>query len=402
VLDYNFYTTEKRLTLVIGRGTGEEELQIRKEQYTPLGLDFETYLMDRQKSCANRCIFCFIDQLPKGMRESLYFKDDDVRLSFLLGNYVTMTNFSEHDIDRITEMKISPINISVHTTSPELRVRMLRNKNAGRCLEIIDRFKEAGIRMNMQIVLCPGWNDGEELERTLHDLVARAPEVESIAIVPLGLTGHREGLVQLDPVTPEIAAKTLEQCRRWGDLSMEYYGERRVYPSDEFYLLAGLPIPEPESYEGYPQLENGVGLLALLKEEFTDALEDCEVNLACELSIATGEAAGPYIRALCDMATEKYPDLKIHVYVVKNEFFGGGVTVTGLLTGRDIRNQLIGKPLGGKLLIVRDMLRSGEEVFLDDMTVEELSSALGVPVEPTEKGGDALMEALIRATEERR
>ncbi|MCQ2446908.1 MAG: DUF512 domain-containing protein, partial [Clostridia bacterium] len=266
VLDFDFYAAEKSLELLINRGGEEMTLKVKKGQYTPLGLDFETYLMDKQKRCANHCIFCFIDQLPKGMRESLYFKDDDVRLSFLLGNYVTMTNFSERDISRIVEMKISPINVSVHTTDPELRIRMLGNKNAGKCLEIMDRFASGGVKMNAQIVLCPGWNDGPALESTLHDLVARYPAVESIAVVPVGLTSHREGLTELKPVDKASAEETIAIVNKWAAISKNPVGEDRVYASDEFYLKAGLPIPDAAVYADFPQLENGVGMLALLKD----------------------------------------------------------------------------------------------------------------------------------------
>ncbi|MBO4407382.1 MAG: DUF512 domain-containing protein [Clostridia bacterium] len=396
VLDYDFYTAESSLSVVFEREGVRKELALKKGQYTPLGLDFETYLMDKQRRCANTCVFCFIDQLPKGMRESLYFKDDDVRLSFLLGNYVTMTNFSRRDVERIVEMKISPINVSVHTTNPALRIRMLGNKNAGRSLEYIDIFRNAGIRMNAQIVVCPGLNDGEELERTLHDLVARAPEIESIAMVPVGLTAHREGLCPLEPVTKENARDVIARAEKWAAISLEYYGEKRVYASDEFYIKAELPIPDADSYGDFPQLENGVGMIALLRREFDEALEDSrEENVSSDLSIATGEAAGPFIRELAEKAMAKYPGLTCRVHVVPNRFFGGGVTVAGLLTGRDLAEELSGKELGNRVLIVRDMLKAGEEVFLDDMTPAELEARLGVPVTPVENDGAALFDAMI-------
>ncbi len=396
VLDYDFYTAESALTLVLEDRGARRAVALKKGRYTPLGLDFETYLMDRQKRCANNCVFCFIDQLPKGMRESLYFKDDDVRLSFLLGNYVTMTNFSRRDVERIVEMKISPINISVHTTDPDLRIRMLGNKNAGKSLEYIDIFKNAGIRMNAQVVICPGLNDGDELERTLHDLVARAPEVESVALVPVGLTAHREGLCRLEPVTRENARDIIARAEKWTAISKEYTGEKRIYVADELYIKAELPIPDAESYGEFPQLENGVGMIALLRREFREALEDREPEeISRELSIATGEAAGPYLRELAGEAMEKFPGLTVRVHVVKNEFFGGGVTVAGLLTGRDLKNQLSGKALGEKVLIVRDMLRSGEDVFLDDVTTGELSGDLGVPVTPVDNDGAALLDAIL-------
>ena len=396
VLDYDFYTAESALTLVLENGGVQRSVTLKKGRYTPLGLDFETYLMDRQKRCANNCVFCFIDQLPKGMRESLYFKDDDVRLSFLLGNYVTMTNFSRRDVERIVEMRISPINISVHTTNPDLRVRMLGNKNAGKSLEYIDIFKNAGIRMNAQVVICPGLNDGDELERTLHDLVARAPEVESIALVPVGLTAHREGLCRLEPVTRENARDIIARAGKWTAIAKEYTGEKRVYVADELYIKAEIPIPDAESYGDFPQLENGVGMIALLRREFAEAMEErAPESVSSDLSIATGEAAAPYIRELAEKAMRKYPGLHCRVYRIRNEFFGGGVTVAGLITGRDLKDQLRGKPLGDRVLIVRDMLRSGEDVFLDDMTTGELSEILGVPVTPVENDGGALFDAML-------
>ncbi len=396
VLDYDFYTAESALSLVLESEGERRSVELKKGRYTPLGLDFETYLMDKQKRCANNCVFCFIDQLPKGMRESLYFKDDDVRLSFLLGNYVTMTNFSRRDVERIVEMKISPINVSVHTTNPDLRIRMLGNKNAGKSLEYIDIFKKAGIKMNAQLVICPGLNDGDELERTLHDLVARAPEVESIALVPVGLTAHRDGLCHLDPMTKENARDVIARAGKWSAIALEFTGEKRIYVADELYIKAELPIPPAESYGDFPQLENGVGMIALLRREFREALADREPEeISRELSIATGEAAGPFLRELAEEAMEKFPGLTVRVHVIKNEFFGGGVTVAGLLTGRDLKNQLSGKALGEKVLIVRDMLRAGEEVFLDDVTPSELSEFLGTPVVPVENDGAALLDAML-------
>ena len=396
VLDYDFYTAESALTLVLENGSGPYTVALKKGRYTPLGLDFETYLMDKQKRCANNCVFCFIDQLPEGMRESLYFKDDDVRLSFLLGNYVTMTNFTRRDVERIVEMRISPINISVHTTNPDLRIRMLGNKNAGKSLEYIDTFKDAGIRMNAQVVICPGLNDGDELERTLHDLVARAPEVESIALVPVGLTAHREGLCRLEPVTAGNARDIIARAGKWAAIAKEHTGEKRIYVADELYIKAELPIPDAESYGDFPQLENGVGMIALLRREFIEAMEDTEAQtVSSDLSIATGEAAAPFLRELAEKAMRKYPGLSCRVYTIKNEFFGGGVTVAGLLTGRDLKRQLQGKPLGNRVLIVRDMLRAGEDVFLDDLTPGDLTEALGVPVTPVENDGGALLDAMI-------
>lgn len=398
VLDFDFYSAEKRLTLLLSRNGERYTVDITKGEYTPLGLEFETFLMDRQRHCANQCIFCFIDQLPKGMRESLYFKDDDVRLSFLMGNYVTMTNFSRRDVDRIMEMHISPINISVHTTDPELRVKMLGNKNAGKVLSYMDEFKAAGIKMNAQVVICPGWNDGEALERTLHDLIALAPEVESIALVPVGLTGHREGLCEIPEITPENARHIIDAAARWNAISKEYTGATRVYPADELFLKAGWGIPGEEFYGEYPQLENGVGMLALLRETFRKALSELypeDKPTHKHLTIATGEAAGPLLSELAADFMGVFPHVQVDVVIVKNEFFGGGVTVAGLLTGRDLQKNLVGRDNGDFILISCDTQKSGEAIFLDDMTLSELSESLGTPVLPVDNDGAALLWALL-------
>lgn len=398
VLDFDFYSAEKKLTLELERMGEQYRAEIAKREYTPIGLEFETFLMDRQRHCANQCIFCFIDQLPKGMRESLYFKDDDVRLSFLMGNYVTMTNFSRRDVDRIMEMHISPINISVHTTDPELRVKMLGNKNAGRVLSYMNEFKAAGIKMNAQVVICPGWNDGEALERTLHDLVALAPEVESIALVPVGLTAHREGLCEIPEITPENAGRIIDAAARWNAISRQHTGQTLVYPADELFLKAGWAIPGEEFYGEYPQLENGVGMLALFRTTFHNALDSLQPEdqpTHKHLTIATGEAAASLLKELADAFTAVFPTVRVDVVVVKNEFFGGGVTVAGLLTGRDLQKNLQGRDNGDFVLISCDTQKAGEAIFLDDMTLSELSERVGAPVLPVENDGAALLWALL-------
>ncbi|MBR5869082.1 MAG: DUF512 domain-containing protein [Clostridia bacterium] len=398
VLDFDFYSAEKKLSLLLSRNGERYRVEITKGEYAPLGLEFETFLMDRQRHCANQCIFCFVDQLPAGMRESLYFKDDDVRLSFLMGNYVTMTNFTRRDVDRIMEMHISPINISVHTTDPELRVKMLGNKNAGKVLAYMDEFKEAGIKMNAQVVICPGWNDGQALERTLHDLIALAPEVESIALVPVGLTGHREGLCEIPEITPENAKSIIETAEKWNGISLGYTGAARVYPADELFLKAGMEIPGEEYYGEYPQLENGVGMLALLRDSFRKALSELypeDKPTHNHLTVATGEAAGPMLRTLAAEFMARFPEVRVDVVVVKNDFFGGGVTVAGLLTGQDLKMNLQGRDNGDFILISVDTQKSGEAVFLDDMTLSELSESLGTPVLPVDNDGAALLWALL-------
>lgn len=395
VLDYNFYATEKKLSVVYMRGSSEISCVINKKQYADLGLEFETYLMDRQRSCANNCIFCFVDQNPRGMRKSLYFKDDDVRLSFLLGNYVTLTNFSQRDIDRIVEMKISPINISVHTTDPELRCKMLGNKNAGKCLSIIDFWAENMIKMNIQIVVCPGYNDGEALENTLHDLVARYPAVSSIAVVPVGITKYREGLTPLKPVDINSARSILQITEKWSKISSEYYGERRVFAADELYLKAGFPLPPDEDYEDYPQLENGVGMLSLFRRDFYASCNGLPVSASGTFSVATGAAAAPLFREIKDYMEPRYPSLKLHIYEITNNFFGDSVTVAGLLTGQDLRDQLKDKDLGGKLFISESMLKNDEDIFLDDMSLSELSSILNIKIVPVKNSGEAFINSLI-------
>ncbi len=402
VLDYKFYAYDPALSLRLRRPDGTEyELQVRKPEGGDLGLDFESYLMDAPRSCANACVFCFIDQLPPGMRPTMYFKDDDARLSFLLGNYITLTNLSEREIERIIALHVSPINVSVHTTNPELRRRMLRNRRAGESIEVMRRFAEAGIVMNCQIVCCPGWNDGEELLRTMRDLEAMHPGVHSVSIVPVGLTKYREGLEKLVPFTPEHAAETLDMVTAFGDECLKKHGTRMFFCGDELYLLAGRELPPDEFYEEHTQLENGVGMLRLLETEFRSALVLSDEPDGKPFSIATGVSAAPYFRRLLELAQAQYPRLDGRVYAIVNDFFGHSINVAGLITGQDLVAQLEGKELGCRLLISQNMLRRQEMDFLDDITLDEASAALGVPIVPVEQDGFALWDAMAGELPER-
>ena len=395
VLDYRFYQNEKKLKITFINAKGKIKVRnVRKGEFQELGMQFDTYLMDKQRSCLNKCVFCFIDQLPKGMRESLYFKDDDSRLSFLFGNYVTLTNLTEHEIERIIKLHISPVNISVHTTNPELRVRMMKNKNAGKVLSIIDRFNEAGIAMNCQLVVCPGFNDKEELARSLADLTAKE-NVKCIAVVPVGITGHRDGLEKLTPFDKVSAAKTIDLIDKFGLQCLEKYNERRVFPADEFYLIAEREMPDAPFYEDFLQLENGVGLSALLKSEVLDVLEyENERTVSRKISIATGEAAYPLIKELVSAVQQKFSGIECDVYAIKNEFFGGKINVSGLVTGGDIIKQLKGKIASSHLLIPDSMLRYENDRFLDDVTLEQLSSELGCEIIVVENNGESFVSAV--------
>ena len=389
VLDYRFYLAEKKIDLALLRDETPYTVTIRKGTYDDVGLDFETPLMDEKQACRNKCVFCFIDQLPKGMRKSLYFKDDDSRLSFLHGNYITMTNMTDRDVDRIIKMRFSPINVSVHTTNPELRVEMMKNKRAGAVLAYLPKLAAAGIELHCQIVLCRGLNDGAELARTMRDLSALAPAVDSVSVVPAGLTDHRDGLYPLKPFTPVECAAVIRQVDAFAEECREKYGSRLFFCADEFYLSASLPIPDESYYEGYPQLANGVGMIRSALEDFTAELAaspDPKPDAAPRtVTVATGVAAEGLIRELARMTHEKYPYLTVNVKTVVNDFFGHSVTVSGLLTGQDLRAQLSDLELGDALLIPASALRAGEDVFLDDMTLSDLSTALGVPVIPTDE-----------------
>ncbi len=397
VLDYRFYQNEKRLKLKIEYAGKVKTFRIKKEEYEDLGLCFETYLMDSQRSCKNKCIFCFIDQMPKGMRESLYFKDDDSRLSFLFGNYITLTNITQHEVDRILKLHISPINVSVHTTNPKLRCEMMNNRFAGDSLSVLYQLANAGITVNCQLVLCPGYNDGEELVRSLTDLTALG-NVRCIAAVPVGLTGHREGLTHLEPFNKKTASDVLDIMDKFGEECLEKYGKRKVFAADEFYLLAEREIPKADFYEDFLQLENGVGMWALLWDEvnkaFADANED-DLKLSRKITSVTGEAAYPLIKNIVDIAEEKWHNLKCNVVKIKNEFFGGKITVTGLVTGGDIIKQLSGLDLGEELLIPSAMLRFEGDKFLDDVTLSELEKSLNVKVRVVENDGYELLSALL-------
>jgi len=387
VLDYKYWTYDAKLLLEF-KNAGK--IRVRKEAGQDLGLNFETYLMDRPTGCANRCVFCFVDQLPRGMRSTLYFKDDDARLSFLTGNYITCTNLSERELQRICDLRVSPLNISVHATDGELRARLLGNPRGREIMDVLRRFADAGIYMDCQIVTVPGWNDGAALDKTMADLASLYPNVNSVSVVPVGLTRHREGLTPLAPFTAETARACVEQVEAFGKECYVNYGSRIFFCSDELYLKAGLPLPPDEDYEGYPQLENGVGLLRLQETEFDQALEDWTgpVNRA-PFSIATGVAAAPYLRALAEKA-----GADAAVYPIPNDFLGHTIDVAGLLTGGDILRHLRGKPLGERLLIPQVMLRHGEGVFLDDLTPADLERELGVKVTVVEVDGAKLLSAM--------
>ena len=398
VLDYRFYLTEKRVTLKLHRGPELFDVSIKKGEYDDIGLGFDTYLMDEKHSCRNKCIFCFIDQLPCGMRDTLYFKDDDSRLSFLLGNYITLTNLSDADVDRIIEMKTSPINISVHTTNPELRIQMMKNKRAGEVLSYLRRFADAGISLNCQIVLCKGVNDGAELRRTMRDLVSYLPSLNGVAIVPAGLTDHRDGLYKLEPYTPDEAAEIIDMVDAFAAECLEKYGSRLFFCADEFYLKAGRELPDDEYYEGYSQLEDGVGMIRSMQTEFDDEFEyisDYDLAKPRSLSIATGYAAYDFISSLVARLRAVSPSLDCKVYKIRNDFFGHNITVAGLVTGQDITAQLEGKPLGERLLIPSVMLRHERDRFLDDLTTDELSKRLGVKLVTVESNGAEFIEKIL-------
>ena len=387
VLDYRFYQGETELTLTILRGKKEKVIKIKKPEDTELGLVFDSYLMDAQHSCKNKCIFCFIDQLPKGMRDTLYFKDDDSRLSFLFGNYITLTNLTEHEVERIIKMHISPVNISVHTTNPELRCKMMNNRFAGEALGIIKRFDDAGIRLNFQLVLVPGYNDGKELKRSLRDL-SLYKNVECIASVPVGLTKFRDGLAEIEPFNKESASAVIDITEEIAKENKEKYGNRLVYAADEFYLKAEREMPHHTEYGDFPQLDNGVGMWSLFEKEAEDALKETEgPSVPRKISCVTGVAAAPLLKATVDKACNIWHNLECEVYSVKNNFFGDKITVAGLVTGQDIIAQLKGKNLGEELLVPSNMLRFERDLFLDDVSVEQLERELGVKVKITEPDG---------------
>ena len=400
VLDYRFYLTDTSVRLELERDGTAYRVVLNKGEYDDIGLEFETPLMDKKHTCRNACVFCFIDQMPKGMRETLYFKDDDDRLSFLHGNYVTLTNLGEEDIERIIRMHISPVNVSVHTTNPELRIKMMKNKRSGEVLSYLPRLADAGIALCTQIVLCKGLNDGAELERSMSDLAKLYPSLRSCAIVPVGLTKYRENLYPLELFSPEECAGVIEQVTEFGNRCLEKYGCRLFYCSDEFYVRAGLPLPEDSYYEDYSQIENGVGMLTSLETEFEFALEDLAEELKPfevprTVSVVTGAAAYEHLLGLANKLMARVSGLEIRVHRIVNRFFGESVTVAGLLTGKDVCEQLRGKDLGDELLFPAVMLKADEDVFLDDMTPNELSACLGVPVRPSKNDGFELVKSLL-------
>ena len=400
VLDYRFFLTDKTVTLCLMRGEKQYEVTIKKQEYDDIGLEFETPLMDKKQSCHNKCIFCFIDQLPRGMRETLYFKDDDSRLSFLHGNYITLTNLHKKDIDRIIEMHISPINVSVHTTNPELRVKMMHNKRAGEVLEYMKMLKDAGISLCGQIVLCRGINDGEELVRSMRDLSELFPQMQSVSIVPAGLTKFRDKLYPLTEYTKEEAAEVIDTVDKFAEQMKEKYGQRMFFCADELYLKSGRELPGEDYYEGYPQIENGVGMITSLESEFyceLDYLDEYLENYAGSrhISIATGVAAYDSIKKMAVELEARVEGLKIDVYKIINCFFGESITVAGLLTGKDMSEQLLGKDLGDELIFPSNTLRAGEDIFLDDMTPTMLSEILKVKVSPSAETGEGFIRQAL-------
>ena len=400
VLDYRFYQVNRRLELEIQDKNGEvRSVKIIKSEYEEIGLEFETYLMDKQHSCRNKCIFCFIDQLPEGMRESLYFKDDDSRLSFLFGNYITLTNITEHEIERIIKMHISPINVSVHTTNPELRCKIMNNRFAGESLKYLKRFADAGITLHCQVVSCPGINDGDELVRTMTDLENLG--VEMTAIVPVGLTAYREGLYPLVEYTQQTAAETLDIIEDFGNRCKEKYGRRIFFAGDEFYIKAKRKIPEPEFYEDFCALEDGVGMIAFLMDDVKFALENCEYNdkLNHTVTIACGTGAEPYMREITANINEKFPNIKINTVGIVNRFFGGGINVSGLVTGGDLISQLKGRKIGDKLLIPSSMLRFENDLFLDNVSTDDVERELNTPLCAVNNNGEQLVNAVITINE---
>lgn len=407
IFDYQFLIQDTYIEVLIQKPDGEQWLlEVDKEFDEDLGIEFENGLMDEYRHCHNKCIFCFIDQMPKGMRETLYFKDDDSRLSFLQGNYVTLTNMSDHDIDRIVRYHLSPINISFQTMNPELRCKMLNNRFAGEALKKVDILYEAGIIMNGQIVLCKGVNDGEELDFSIRELTKYLPNLESVSVVPVGLSKYRDGLYPLEPFTKEDAELVIDMIEGWQKKLYAEYGTHFIHASDEWYILAQRELPEEERYDGYLQLENGVGMVRLMLEEFEERISELQKERSLpdssvveELSMATGVLAYPYIEKMARRMEEYFPNLKIYVYKIINDFFGEKITVSGLLTGQDIQNQLSDKNLGRRLLLPQNVLRSGEEVFLDDFTKSDLEKALQVPINIVKSSGCGFVDCILKKDE---
>lgn len=397
VFDYYYYEESEQLLLLIEKPDGEEwELEIEKDEDESLGIEFDQSLMDEYRSCRNKCMFCFIDQMPKGMRETLYFKDDDSRLSFLQGNYITLTNMSDHDVERIVKYRLEPINISFQTTNPELRCKMLHNRFAGEALKKVDILYRGQIEMNGQIVLCKGVNDGEELERTIRDLTGYLPYLKSVSIVPVGLTKYRDGLYPLEPFTKEDAREVLSVIHRWQEKIYQEHGIHMIHAGDEWYVLAEEEVPEEARYDGYLQLENGVGMMRLLFNEVQEALSAVTGDgRQREISLATGRLMYPYIGKILEEIRKKFPNITTHLYAIRNDFFGERITVSGLITGQDLTGQLKGQPLGERLLLPCNMLKIGESVFLDDFTLEEVENSLQVKTDIVKSSGQDLLDAVI-------
>lgn len=399
VLDFDFYMAEQNVTMTFKCGDGK--YKVVKTQSTDCGLEFETYLMDKQQHCKNKCIFCFIDQLPKGLRPSLYFKDDDSRLSFLFGNYITLTNISEHEVERIIDMHISPVNVSVHTMNPELRVKMMKNKNAGESLKILKRFADAGIKMNTQLVLCPGINDGAELRRSIEELSALYPSVQSIAAVPVGITKFRDGLEKLEPYNKETAGETIDIIEEYSQKFRKEFGIGLCYPADEFFIKAEREIPSVEYYDGFPQFDNGVGMVRSFTDDFLDEMEYCnETPSYKKVTMATGADFYPFLNELCKKAEEKY-NIEIQVRKIVNHFFGETITVSGLVTGIDLYEQLKDSDLGEYLLLPSSMISDytnhteNKNKFLDDMTIEELEERLNTKIILTNGDGGQVLKDIL-------
>lgn len=399
VLDYRFYMTDEHLEILLC--DQEKKLRtvvVEKDEYDDLGLEFETYLMDRQMGCKNACIFCFVDQTPPGMRKSLYFKDDDTRMSFLFGNYTTLTNLKEGDIQRIIKMHISPINISIQTMNPALRVQMMKNPFAGESLKFVRMLTEGGIKINTQIVLCPGYNDGEQLEYSLSELAKLGPNVQSIAVVPVGLTRYREKLTPLRGFFPQEAVEVVKTMERWGEYFCKEYGTRTAYASDEFYILAGKDFPPYEFYEDFAQLENGVGMMTLMQHDFAQALKEAQLEqspAAHRCTIATGQLAYPMMQDFAERVQQAFPQVQVQVKKIRNDFWGPTITVAGLITGQDLLAQLEGLDLGSELLIPANMLRHEQDRFLDDLTLEQVQETLGMPVLPVENDAFELLARML-------
>ena len=412
VFDYRLMIQEEYLEVLVRKADGEEWLlEIDKDEEEDLGIEFENELMSEYRSCRNKCIFCFIDQMPPGMRETLYFKDDDSRLSFMQGNYITLTNMKEKDIDRIIRLHLAPINISVQATNPELRCKMLNNRFAGEKLQYLNKLYDAGIEMNGQIVCCKGANDGAELKRSIEDLMQYLPHMKSVSVVPAGITKYREGLYPLELFTAEEAGEIIDLIEGYQKECFEKYGLHFIHASDEWYISAGREFPEEERYDGYLQLENGVGMMRLFINEFAEALngltESDRYPVLCEelkrtVTIATGKLTYPTMVKFAERLMGAFPGLSVHVHAIRNDFFGETITVSGLVTGQDLIAQLKeykgqGNALGEALLIPTNMLRTGENVFLDDVTTDDVERELGLCVVPSAQSGRDFIESVINA-----